>query len=103
MLDKKFISISAFSRSNKLEDTIMLIKGRIEEIDLPVDKVDIVISEWMVSGSFLCIFQFVNINMLSREKKNSLYIHFFFFAMECTAQWSKMASFAYKRLHLQQL
>lgn len=26
---------------------------------------------------FLCIVQFVNINMLSREKKNSLYIHFF--------------------------
>ncbi len=67
MLDKKFIF--AFSRSNKLEDTITLIKGRIEEIDLPVDKVDIIISEWMVSGCFLCIFQFVNINMLSREKK----------------------------------
>uniref|UniRef100_A0A673HLU3 type I protein arginine methyltransferase n=1 Tax=Sinocyclocheilus rhinocerous TaxID=307959 RepID=A0A673HLU3_9TELE len=38
-------------RSNKLEDTITLIKGRIEEIDLPVEKVDIIISEWM--GYFL--------------------------------------------------
>uniref|UniRef100_A0A673M0J3 type I protein arginine methyltransferase n=1 Tax=Sinocyclocheilus rhinocerous TaxID=307959 RepID=A0A673M0J3_9TELE len=73
-------------RSNKLEDTITLIKGRIEEIDLPVEKVDIIISEWMVSGCFLCIFQFVNINMLSREKKNVLCIHFFFFCngMHCS-------------------
>ncbi|XDV18754.1 hypothetical protein PO909_024386 [Leuciscus waleckii] len=42
-------------RSNKLEDTITLIKGRIEEIDLPVEKVDIIISEWMVSQCF-CAF-----------------------------------------------
>lgn len=34
---------------NKLEDRISLIKGRIEEINLPVEKVDIIISEWMVS------------------------------------------------------
>lgn len=44
---------SAFSRvtprSNKLEDKITLIKGRIEDITLPVEKVDIIISEWMVS------------------------------------------------------
>ncbi|XP_029935727.1 protein arginine N-methyltransferase 3 isoform X2 [Myripristis murdjan] len=38
-------------RSNQLEDRITLIKGRIEDINLPVEKVDIIISEWM--GYFL--------------------------------------------------
>uniref|UniRef100_A0AAR2JCV0 type I protein arginine methyltransferase n=1 Tax=Pygocentrus nattereri TaxID=42514 RepID=A0AAR2JCV0_PYGNA len=38
-------------RSNQLENTITLIKGRIEDVNLPVEKVDIIISEWM--GYFL--------------------------------------------------
>ncbi|KAL6113532.1 prmt3 [Pungitius sinensis] len=38
-------------RSNQLEDKITLIKGRIEDIKLPVETVDIIISEWM--GYFL--------------------------------------------------
>ncbi|KAM4845430.1 protein arginine N-methyltransferase 3 isoform 1-T1 [Thomomys bottae] len=38
-------------RLNKLEDTITLIKGKIEEVHLPVEKVDVIISEWM--GYFL--------------------------------------------------
>lgn len=38
-------------RLNKLEDTIILIKGKIEEVHLPVEKVDVIISEWMVSIS----------------------------------------------------
>ncbi|KAM7085057.1 protein arginine N-methyltransferase 3 isoform 4-T4 [Molossus nigricans] len=38
-------------RLNRLEDTIILIKGRIEEVRLPVEKVDVIISEWM--GYFL--------------------------------------------------
>lgn len=37
------------SRLNKLEDTVVLIKGKIEEVLLPVEKVDIIVSEWMVS------------------------------------------------------
>uniref|UniRef100_A0A3Q2H2U5 Protein arginine N-methyltransferase 3 n=1 Tax=Equus caballus TaxID=9796 RepID=A0A3Q2H2U5_HORSE len=36
---------------NKLEDTVILIKGKIEEVRLPVEKVDVIISEWM--GYFL--------------------------------------------------
>lgn len=36
-------------RLNKLEDIIILIKGKIEEVHLPVEKVDVIISEWMVS------------------------------------------------------
>ncbi|XP_055363467.1 protein arginine N-methyltransferase 3 isoform X2 [Betta splendens] len=39
------------ARSNQLEDKIVFIKGRIEDIKLPVEKVDIIISEWM--GYFL--------------------------------------------------
>ncbi|XP_015228832.1 PREDICTED: protein arginine N-methyltransferase 3 [Cyprinodon variegatus] len=38
-------------RSNQLENVITLIKGRIEDIKLPVEKVDIIVSEWM--GYFL--------------------------------------------------
>lgn len=32
---------------------ITLIKGKLEDVELPVDKVDIIISEWM--GYFLCV------------------------------------------------
>lgn len=38
-------------RDNHLEDKIVLLKGKMEEVVLPVDKVDIIISEWM--GYFL--------------------------------------------------
>ncbi|SCV67641.1 BQ2448_5252 [Microbotryum intermedium] len=37
--------------ANGFSDTITLIKGKMEEVVLPVDKVDIIISEWM--GYFL--------------------------------------------------
>lgn len=50
------------ARANHLEDTVTLIKGRIEEVELPVEKVDIIISEWMVSDctSTLILFEFVS-------------------------------------------
>ena len=35
-------------RENGYDKCITLIKGKAEEISLPVDKVDIIISEWMV-------------------------------------------------------
>lgn len=35
-------------RENGFQDKITLIKGKVEEVVLPVDKVDIIISEWMV-------------------------------------------------------
>ncbi|KAK9872088.1 hypothetical protein WA026_016133 [Henosepilachna vigintioctopunctata] len=38
-------------RENKLEDKIQLIKDQIENVSLPVEKVDVIISEWM--GYFL--------------------------------------------------
>jgi predicted RNA methylase len=34
-------------KRNKLDDVITVIKGKVEEITLPVEKVDIIISEWM--------------------------------------------------------
>jgi len=34
-------------QDNNLSEVITVIKGRIEEIELPVEKVDIIISEWM--------------------------------------------------------
>ncbi|QQP37187.1 Uncharacterized protein FKW44_017384 [Caligus rogercresseyi] len=33
--------------TNKLAEKITIIRGKVEEITLPVDKVDIIISEWM--------------------------------------------------------
>ncbi|KAF9963665.1 type I protein arginine N-methyltransferase Rmt1 [Modicella reniformis] len=38
-------------KDNKLDHVITLIQGKMEEVELPVDKVDIIISEWM--GYFL--------------------------------------------------
>ncbi|EHB09201.1 Protein arginine N-methyltransferase 3 [Heterocephalus glaber] len=38
-------------RLNMLKDTIVLIKGKIEEVHLPLEKVDVIVSEWM--GYFL--------------------------------------------------
>ena len=32
---------------NGLADKITIIRGKIEEVNLPVDKVDVIISEWM--------------------------------------------------------
>ncbi|RMZ91162.1 hypothetical protein DV736_g1614, partial [Chaetothyriales sp. CBS 134916] len=34
-------------RLNKLDDRILCLKGKIEEVTLPVNKVDIIVSEWM--------------------------------------------------------
>ena len=38
-------------RKNGLESKITVLKGKMEEIKLPVEKVDIIVSEWM--GYFL--------------------------------------------------
>jgi predicted RNA methylase len=34
-------------KENKLEHKITLLKGKIEDLKLPVDKVDMIVSEWM--------------------------------------------------------
>lgn len=40
-----------YCSENKLENVISLVKGRLEDTTLPVDKVDVIVSEWM--GYFL--------------------------------------------------
>ena len=39
------------ARENGLDDKITFLKGRIEDLKLPVTKVDVIVSEWM--GYFL--------------------------------------------------
>jgi type I protein arginine methyltransferase len=45
---------------------ITLIKGKIEEVDLPVSKVDIIISEWM--GYFLLYESMLDTVLFARDK-----------------------------------
>lgn len=51
---------------NKLQDRITFIKGKAEEVTLPVDKVDIIISEWM--GYFLLYESMLDTVILMRDK-----------------------------------
>lgn len=38
---------SKIVKKNGFSDKITLIKGKVEEVDIPVDHVDIIVSEWM--------------------------------------------------------
>ncbi|KAK4342448.1 hypothetical protein RND71_038264 [Anisodus tanguticus] len=51
---------------NGFSDVITVIKGKVEEIDLPVPQVDIIISEWM--GYFLLYDNMLNTVLYSRDK-----------------------------------
>lgn len=53
-------------RENGLEDRVTVIKGRIEDVDLPVDKVDIIVSEWM--GYFLLFESMLDSVLHARDK-----------------------------------
>ena len=48
------------------ENTITLVKGKIEEIDIGVDEVDIIISEWM--GYFLLYESMLDSVIFARDK-----------------------------------
>lgn len=50
-VENKFAIFEIFGRENKLESVVHLLRGRIEDTTLPVEKVDILVSEWM--GYFL--------------------------------------------------
>lgn len=67
------ITITLFftCRSNQLEDKITLIKGRIEDIKLPVEKVDVIISEWMVS-TCLCIHKYTRDSLNLKKFRSRL-------------------------------
>lgn len=53
-------------KANGFEDTITLIKGKLEDVELPVQKVDIIISEWM--GYFLLYESMLDTVLLARDK-----------------------------------
>lgn len=51
---------------NHLSDKITLIQGKMEEVELPVEKVDIIISEWM--GYFLLYESMLDTVLVARDK-----------------------------------
>eukprot|EP00934_Nitzschia_sp_Nitz4_P006177 Nitzschia sp. Nitz4//scaffold50_size126154//101663//103028//NITZ4_003700-RA/size126154-augustus-gene-0.130-mRNA-1//-1//CDS//3329553743//6167//frame0 len=51
---------------NGLADKITIIKGKIEEIDLPVPQVDVIVSEWM--GYFLLYESMLDTVLFARDK-----------------------------------
>jgi len=52
--------------ANGFKDVITLIRGKVEEIELPVEKVDIIISEWM--GYFLLYESMLDTVLVARDK-----------------------------------
>jgi hypothetical protein len=53
-------------RENGLQDKIVFLKGKVEEVLLPVEKVDIIISEWM--GYFLIYESMLDSVLVARDK-----------------------------------
>ncbi|XP_039247745.2 uncharacterized protein LOC120325703 isoform X1 [Styela clava] len=53
-------------KENNLDDRITILKGRVEEVDLPVSNVDIIISEWM--GYFLLYESMLDSVLYARDK-----------------------------------
>ena len=51
---------------NGMEDKITLIQGKMEEIEMPFPKVDIIISEWM--GYFLLYESMLDTVLVARDK-----------------------------------
>jgi protein arginine N-methyltransferase 1 len=53
-------------KDNHFEDTVELIQGKIEDIELPVEHVDIIVSEWM--GYFLVYENMLESVLFARDK-----------------------------------
>eukprot|EP01026_Neomeris_dumetosa_P025202 TRINITY_DN2076_c0_g1_i2.p1 TRINITY_DN2076_c0_g1~~TRINITY_DN2076_c0_g1_i2.p1 ORF type:complete len:345 (+),score=22.81 TRINITY_DN2076_c0_g1_i2:369-1403(+) len=53
-------------KANNMADKVTIIQGKVEEITLPVDKVDIIISEWM--GYFLLYESMLDTVLYARDK-----------------------------------
>ena len=53
-------------KKNKMEEKITIIKSKVEEAELPVEKVDIIISEWM--GYFLLYESMLDCVLFARDK-----------------------------------
>lgn len=52
--------------ANGFKDTITLVKGKLEEAELPIQQFDIIISEWM--GYFLLYESMLDTVLLARDK-----------------------------------
>jgi protein arginine N-methyltransferase 1 len=65
-------------KANKLTNKITIIKSKVEEAVLPVDKVDIIISEWM--GYFLIYESMLDTVLYARDKwlAKDGYVNFIF-------------------------
>nr|CAB3265170.1 protein arginine N-methyltransferase 1-like [Phallusia mammillata] len=53
-------------KANKLDHVVTLVKGKVEEVDIPVEKVDIILSEWM--GYCLFYESMLNTVLYARDK-----------------------------------
>lgn len=53
-------------KDNNLQDVVTLIKGKVEEVVLPVEKVDVIVSEWM--GYCLLYEAMLNTVLYARDK-----------------------------------
>merc|ERR1712228_192513 len=53
-------------KDNGYENTIEIIRGKVEEVELPVEKVDVIISEWM--GYFLLYESMLDTVLFARDK-----------------------------------
>ncbi|KAG5854691.1 hypothetical protein ANANG_G00040490 [Anguilla anguilla] len=53
-------------KANKLDHIVTIVKGKVEEVELPVEKVDIIISEWM--GYCLFYESMLNTVIYARDK-----------------------------------
>ncbi|XP_064400312.1 protein arginine N-methyltransferase 1-like [Halichondria panicea] len=53
-------------KNNGLENVVTMIHGKVEEVDLPVDKVDVIVSEWM--GYCLFYESMLDTVIFAREK-----------------------------------
>ena len=57
---------SQIVKCNKMEDKITVIKGQIEAVELPVEKVDVIVSEWM--GFYLLHESMLDSVIFARDK-----------------------------------
>jgi protein arginine N-methyltransferase 1 len=53
-------------KDNRLDHVITLVKGKVEEVEIPAEKVDIIISEWM--GYFLLYESMLDTVLFARDK-----------------------------------
>ncbi|CAM6094951.1 unnamed protein product [Calypogeia fissa] len=53
-------------RANGFSDVITVLKGKVEEIELPIPQVDVIVSEWM--GYFLLFENMLNTVLFARDK-----------------------------------